>query len=124
MLNDLTTTPIAALTSSDLASLLYGNGYDPLNATYDPWHYNYNPVPVVTGSLGAISTSNNTASTPSASYTYRDPYADIKDRLDAIESRLCILRPALDKHKKFAALERAYNNYKLIEKMCYEVKEP
>jgi len=38
--------------------------------------------------------------------------------LEKIESRLAILTPDLDKLEHFAALKKAYDNYKMLEKLC------
>lgn len=46
-----------------------------------------------------------------------------KDILSKIEDRLAILTPDTAKLEKFAALKKAYDNYKLIEKLCHEDEE-
>lgn len=43
---------------------------------------------------------------------------DVGKTLEDIKSRLAILTPDLSKIEKFAALKRAYDNYKMIESMC------
>lgn len=59
-----------------------------------------------------------------------DSTADIKigdkslvDTLTKIEDRLAILTPDLKKLEKFAALKKAYEHYKLMEKLCQEDEE-
>lgn len=44
----------------------------------------------------------------------------ISSRLTAIEERLAILTPDLQKLEKYSALKQAYENYKLIETLCKE----
>ena len=39
----------------------------------------------------------------------------LKDTLNAIQDRLAILVPDLEKHEKYAALKAAYDQYKLLE---------
>ena len=41
----------------------------------------------------------------------------------AINERLAILDPDMEKLEKFSALKKAYDNYKLIEQMCIEVED-
>lgn len=40
--------------------------------------------------------------------------------IENIEDRLAILQPNLEKMEKFAALKKAYEHYKLMEKLCQE----
>jgi hypothetical protein len=42
----------------------------------------------------------------------------LKNFMDKMEERLAILVPDPAKLEKFEALKRAYENYKLIEKLC------
>jgi len=42
----------------------------------------------------------------------------ISSRLTAIEERLAILTPDLQKLEKYSALKQAYDNYKLLETLC------
>lgn len=42
----------------------------------------------------------------------------LKDTLEKLEERLAILTPDPEKLKKFAALQKAYEHYKLMEKLC------
>ena len=48
---------------------------------------------------------------------------NIVELLDKIEDRLAILVPNEEKLKKFEALRKAYDHYKLIEKLCGENNE-
>lgn len=47
----------------------------------------------------------------------------LKDILSKIEDRMAILTPDPKKLEKFAALKKAYDNYKLMEKLCQEEDE-
>jgi hypothetical protein len=38
--------------------------------------------------------------------------------MDTIENRLAILQPDPKKLKKFEALQKAYNHYKMLEALC------
>ena len=44
----------------------------------------------------------------------------LMETLSKIEDRLAILTPDPEKLKKFAALKKAYEHYKLMEKLCQE----
>lgn len=48
---------------------------------------------------------------------------NIVELLDKIEDRLAILVPSEEKLKKFEALRKAYDHYKLMEKLCGENNE-
>lgn len=121
-----TSSMIAALSTSYLSALtaqvVCANGQ---YAGYPGWG---------TGSLSASGGSGangnwtyNTAYNTNLGSTYsmyQDPMSKLEKRLIAIEERLCILSPDFYKQKKFAALQTAYNNYKLLEKLCVEEQEP
>ena len=47
----------------------------------------------------------------------------LKQFMDKMEERLAILVPDPAKLEKFEALKRAYEHYKLMEKLCQETKE-
>lgn len=44
----------------------------------------------------------------------------LKDFISKMEDRLAILQPAPEKLEKFEALKKAYEHYKLMEKLCQE----
>lgn len=44
----------------------------------------------------------------------------VKDTINAINDRLAILVPDIAKMEKYAALKAAYEQYKLLEKLCTE----
>lgn len=44
----------------------------------------------------------------------------LKDFISKMEDRLAILQPAPEKLEKFEALRKAYEHYKLMEKLCQE----
>ena len=79
----------------------------------------------------SISDTNDTGS----EWTYNDPTITFGDtsmdhelggamrkRLEAIENRLNILVPDPEKLEKFEALQKAYEHYKHLEKLC-EIEE-
>jgi hypothetical protein len=49
-------------------------------------------------------------------------FKEVQSRLDAIESRLAILRPNEELQARFPALQEAYEHYKLIEKLVNDQK--
>jgi hypothetical protein len=100
--------------------------------------YNYTTLDVgnyyknITAPTYAHSTINSTISSLSknSGLTVTGP-ADFKgdvkingkslvDRLDAIEKRLSILTPDPKKLAKYEALQKAYDNYKILEKLCFD----
>lgn len=42
----------------------------------------------------------------------------LKDTIQKISDRLAILTPDLEKLEHFSALKKAYENYKMLEKLC------
>lgn len=90
----------------------------------------------MTGGMGygPVTISNGTTTTSKASLSVSgdaefEGDVKIKGRsvvklLEKIEDRLAILMdPDPEKLEKFAALKKAYNNYKLLEKLCVEENE-
>lgn len=77
------------------------------------------------GSAGAGQYQYQYTNTSSSGWTkpYESGADKLSKRLDAIEARLCILQPNFDKHEKFAALKRAYENYKIVEALCTEQQQ-
>ena len=43
----------------------------------------------------------------------------LKTFIDKLEDRLAILQPDFEKIERFAALRKAYDNYKLMEQLCH-----
>jgi len=50
--------------------------------------------------------------------------SSLEKRMEAIEARLCILAPNLEKMENFPALKKAYEHYLLIEKLCFSNDGP
>jgi hypothetical protein len=48
---------------------------------------------------------------------------DLADTLDEIKDKLCILRPKEDLLEKYESLKKAYNHYKMLEKLVYGEKK-
>jgi hypothetical protein len=93
-----------------------------------PGGMGYGPVTISNSTTGITGTSKY----PSISVTGDaefDGDVKIKGRsiaklLEKIEDRLAILMdPDPEKLEKFAALKKAYNNYKLLDKLCVEENE-
>jgi hypothetical protein len=89
------------------------------------------------GTSGSTITSNGTGSAAWSTYPYASTSAGLHVDSDAhfegdimwqgrslgkllekIESRLAILDPDLEKLEHFAALKKAYDNYKMLEALC------
>jgi hypothetical protein len=82
-----------------------------------------------TTGTGSYGWTNTTASTVNISNTGIDMAAgtditvagkSLKQFMDKMEERLAILVPDPAKLEKFEALKRAYEHYKLMEKLCQE----
>lgn len=89
--------------------------------------------PYYTINTGAASASvwttagYNGSSSPSGKITLDGDDADVivngkslSEFMTKMEERLAILVPDPDKLEKFAALKKAYEHYKLMEKLCHE----
>jgi hypothetical protein len=110
---NLTSTNLPSLSASPVSAICAnGSGGGGGGGGGGGWSYNYMPYSALT--TGNI--TNNTA-WPSINKT---PIEELVDRVSAIEERLCIIHPIIEHNKKFAALKRAYDQYKLIEKLCIE----
>ncbi len=71
------------------------------------------------GISNGIIANNHISSGTSFSYNIPE-LEEVNRKIDDINQRLAILEPNFEKHEKFAALKKAYEHYKMIEKMCYE----
>jgi hypothetical protein len=116
-----TITPSGTISSITLDPTTLGMSYTiPSN-----WTTSANNATYTMSSTG--SNWNNSFSTTGITL---DSTADIKigdkslmETLTKIEDRLAILTPDLKKLEKFAALKKAYEQYKLMEKLCQEDEE-
>lgn len=103
-----------------------GNGTVTISAAGTLPSYYATPNQYYTGSGSYITSASN----PSGLHCSTDATfeGDIKWKgrsleklLESIESRLAIVsNPDPEKLEKFAALKKAYDNYKLLEKLCNE----
>jgi hypothetical protein len=78
-------------------------------------------------SSGLWTTSGYNGTSPSSSINVTGEDADIvingkslSEFMTKMEERLAILVPDPDKLEKFVALKKAYEHYKLMEKLCHE----
>lgn len=81
----------------------------------------YNVMPPGNWGLGAIpqATYSNTA------YVDQAALAKVTERLKLIEDRLAIITdPDPEKLGKYAALRLAYENYKMLERLCIDTESP
>jgi len=85
-------------------------------------NFAYSTINSTIGSGGLYTNSSGLKVTGSADFE-----GDVKikgkslvDRLDAIEKRLSILTPDPRKIAKYEALQKAYDNYKILEKLCFD----
>ena len=103
---NLTSNSISSLATAPI-SVICANGQSSANSTPNNWAYNYMPYNVHTS-----------GSTNTGTYSYTSQIERLAVRIAAIEDRLCIICPDFEKHEKFSSLKKAYEHYKLIEKMC------
>lgn len=88
--------------------------------TYSSGIYNSPSIYTVSGSNGTSNSNSNISVQGDAEFN-----GDIKWKgkslgkmLESIEKRLAILSPDLEKLEHFAALKKAYDNYKTLEALC------
>lgn len=103
--------------------------YDPSmgNITISATGNNYGSATISSGSTGASWTNSSPYGTGAGLHVENDAHFDgdimwqgrsLGTLLEKIESRLAILTPDLEKLEHFAALKKAYDNYKMLEKLC------
>jgi hypothetical protein len=124
---------IGPISSADLTTFSVNGGYSlPTSSiyTYNTSSPNYGNITINTvgGSGSASSFGGYITSSPSNSLHVTSDAefdGDIKwkgrslgDLLNKIESRLAILSPDSKKLEHFAALKKAYDNYKALEALC------
>lgn len=126
--DDILTTTISIPTSTATAGGLGGSGY--INAYSLPSSYTvtnggtYSNISYTTSASTNWATGNVNITTDGitmpANSDIKIGDKSLKDVLSKIEDRLAILTPDLKKLEKFEALKKAYENYKLLEKLCQE----
>ena len=87
------------------------------NDTGSEWTYN---DPTIT--IGDTSSWDDSFTTSPSSIYANEVGGAMRKRLEAIENRLNILVPDPKKLEKFEALQKAYEHYKHLEKLC-EIEE-
>jgi len=111
-------TSLGASSLYNYTTLDVGNYYKNITAPT----YAHSTINSTIGSGGLYTNSSGLKVTGSAEFE-----GDVKingkslvDRLDAIEKRLSILTPDPKKLAKYEALQKAYDNYKILEKLCFD----
>jgi hypothetical protein len=91
------------------------------NATL-PGQHNYvtNTTAPLTGAPTWSNLSNGNVLPVGPDQMYLDTLVMVSKRLAIIEERLTILVPDPEKLEKYEALKRAYDDYKLLEKLLHE----
>ena len=122
------TITLSSLSSLDIASLSIGNSMNNGSGGASGSWATINTSPTYTFSAPSINTITGSNSTSGLHVTSDAEFdGDIKWKgrslgtmLETIESRLAILQPDPAKLEKFEALKRAYEHYKLMEKLCHD----
>jgi hypothetical protein len=128
------TITLSSLSSLDIASLSIGSSMNTgSSGASGSWTtINTSPSPTYTFSAPNINTITGSSSTPGLHVTSDAEFdGDIKWKgrslgtmLETIEARLSILQPDPAKLEKFEALKKAYDHYKLMEKLCHDDPKP
>lgn len=79
-------------------------------------------MPITAVGSGMIVSSSNWSTTLDLNLPSNKDFQEVTDRLTEIEKRLAILRPNEELQARFPALQEAYDNYKLIEKLVNDKK--
>lgn len=79
-------------------------------------------IPITTVGAGMLVTNSNWGTTLDLDLSNNKDFKEVSDRLAEIEKRLAILRPNKELQSRFPALQEAYDNYKLIEKLVNDSK--
>lgn len=106
------------------------------NFVFSTMNYTMNTTPYTYGNITISNTGNftngvlNSITNPSLHVTGDSKFdgdiqikgVSILETLESINKRLAILQPNPDKLKKFEALKKAYEHYKVLESLC-EIEE-
>jgi hypothetical protein len=84
-----------------------------------------------TGATGTFTIDINEYNDTGSEFSYNTSYAsehdnavaEMRERLGAIEERLNILVPDPAKLEKYEALQKAYEHYKTMERLCVEEED-
>jgi hypothetical protein len=124
---------IPSLSSLDIASLSIGSSMNiGSGLASGSWTtINTSPSPTYTFSAPGINTITGSSSAGLHVTSDAEFEGDIKWKgrslgtmLETIEARLSILQPDTAKLEKFEALKKAYEHYKLMEKLCHDDPKP
>ena len=78
--------------------------------------------PITTVNSRMLVSNSNWGATLDLDLGKNKDFVEVTDRLTEIEKRLAILRPNEELQARFPALQEAYDNYKLIEKLVNDGK--
>ena len=124
---------IPSLSSLDIASLSIGSSMNIGSGLASGSWTTINTSPSPTYIFSAPSINTITGSSSAGLHVTSDAEfeGDIKWKgrslgtmLETIEARLSILQPDTAKLEKFEALKKAYDHYKLMEKLCHDDPNP
>jgi hypothetical protein len=85
--------------------------------TIGPVYHGYPTSQLVGGAGITISSGFGNDTTISVDLKNNKDFQELSSKIEAIEARLAILVPNMELQERFAALQEAYNHYKLIEKL-------
>ena len=118
---DLDITKLSVL--SDTGTVISANTASAMNTlTLNNPHYPHNPLSWHNSGYNGFSTNHNIAAElPTVTYKQLTvDGVDVGQTLKTICERLSILQPDPIKLEKYAALKKAYEEYKLLEALCSE----
>lgn len=127
------TITLSSLSSLDIASLSIGSSMNTGSGSASGFWATINTSPSPTYTFSAPSINTITGSSSAGLHVTSDAEfeGDIKWKgrslgtmLETIEERLSILQPDPAKLEKFEALKKAYDHYKLMEKLCHDDPKP
>jgi len=128
-ISGLSTSSSASCISSVCIPPIYGSGGSGItlgNITTGTSYYSYNPChswSTTASNTPTVILNNDGIDIKEGGDIKVDGHS-LKEFMTKMEERLAILVPDPKKMEKFAALKKAYDNYKLLEKLCQEDDEP
>ena len=118
----------SGLTSSQLSAITTAK-YNVLSGALPTYAINANTATSINATVWS-SSSFQSSYKISANYSeitadsFKIKNIDVGRTLEEISSRLAIIMPDIKKLEKYAALKRAYDNYKMIEALCNDTCSP
>jgi hypothetical protein len=117
-LNSMITSPAWGATGSNI-SISTAAGSNGTFGNYSTASFNSSPYTFTTSGTGSFSNSNSLHVTGDAEFEgdVKIKGVSLADTLKTITERLAILQPDPAKLEKFAALKKAYDHYKMLERL-------